>query len=87
MLSKNIVIDIPSKANTHPAAQLVQVACQFDSSVYFEDKDKKVNAKSIMGMMSLSIVSGSEIMVTTSGSDEAQAMEEIEAYLTSKRAS
>lgn len=87
MLTKNIIIDIPSKADTHPAAQLVQVACQFDSSVYFEDEDKKVNAKSIMGMMSLSIVPGRELVVITSGSDEDKAMEEIEAYLTSKRAS
>ena len=82
MVSKNITINIPSQKDARPTALLVQVACQFDSSIYVEVEDKKVNAKSIMGMMSLNILPGKELTVITKGNDEQQAMDEIEAYLT-----
>lgn len=84
MVSKNIKINIPSQTDARPTALLVQVACQFDSSVYVEVEDKKVNAKSIMGMMSLNILPGKELKVITKGNDEQQAMDEIEAYLTAR---
>jgi catabolite repression HPr-like protein len=47
-------------------------------------KKKKVNAKSIMGMMSLGLASGEEVTVIVEGSDEEEAMENIEKYLSSK---
>ena len=53
----------------------------YDSSIYLETNDKKVNAKSIMGMMTLGINAGEEVTVSTDGSDEAQAMDEMENYL------
>ena len=46
-----------------PVALLVQVASQFESNIYVEVEDKKVNAKSIMGMMTLSIVPGEEVTI------------------------
>ena len=55
MISKNITINIPTDMEARPVALLVQVASQFESNIYVEVEDKKVNAKSIMGMMTLSI--------------------------------
>ena len=64
-----------------PIAMLVQKASQFSSAVHIEIGSKKVNAKSIMGMMSLSVRSGDEVIVITNGDDEAEAAKEIETYL------
>lgn len=82
MISKNITINIPTNMEARPVALLVQVASQFESSVYVEVQDKKVNAKSIMGMMSLGFNSGEEVTIITKGADEEEAMKKIEAYLT-----
>jgi catabolite repression HPr-like protein len=84
MLSKKIVIKIPTGLEARPVALLVQVASQYESHVYVECEDKKVNAKSIMGMMSLGLPAGEEIIVTTDGPDEDVAMENIEKYLFGK---
>ncbi|MGN0205180.1 MAG: HPr family phosphocarrier protein [Coprococcus sp.] len=82
MISKNITINIPTNMEARPVALLVQVASQFESSIYVELQDKKVNAKSIMGMMSLSFNEGEEVTIITKGVDEEEAMDKIEAYLT-----
>ena len=82
MLNKNIVINIPNGLEARPVALLVQVASRFESSVYVETGDKKVNAKSIMGMMSMGLKSGDEVTISINGEDEEVAMENIEKYLT-----
>lgn len=64
-----------------PIAMLVQKASQYASSVHIEVGTKKVNAKSIMGMMSLTVYGGDEIVVVTEGADEEVAANEIETYL------
>lgn len=64
-----------------PIAMLVQKASQFKSVVHIEVGTKKVNAKSIMGMMSLSVCGGDEISVVTDGVDEEVALTEIVNYL------
>lgn len=84
MVTKKIVIKIPTGLEARPVALLVQVASKYDSSIYVECENKKVNAKSIMGMMSLGIAAGEEVTVTASGSDEVEAIENIEKYLSSK---
>ena len=84
MISKRIEIKLPEGLEARPIALLVQVASQYESSVYVESEDKKVNAKSIMGMMSLALPSGREIIVTVNGADEEKALENIEKYLSSK---
>ena len=63
---------------------LVQVASKYDSSVYLEAGDKRVNAKSIMGMMSLGLDTGEKVNVIVDGADEAAALEDIEKYLSGK---
>ena len=65
-----------------PIAHLVQLANQFKSQVYFEMDDKKVNAKSIMGMMSLVLSAGSHVTVVAEGQDEDEAVDALEKFLT-----
>lgn len=84
MVTKKILINIPTGLEARPVALLVQVASQYESSIYVECEEKKVNAKSIMGMMSLGLAAGEEVTVTAEGSDEEVAMENIEKYLSSK---
>ena len=60
---------------------LVQKASQFSSRVHIEVGNKCINAKSIMGMMSLSVGNGDEVVVVTEGADEVAAADEIELYL------
>ena len=62
-------------------AMLVQVASQYDSSIYVECDSRRVNAKSIMGMMTLELSEGESVNVTADGRDEERALEGIEKYL------
>ena len=84
MMQKPIQIKLETGLEARPVAMLVQVASQFESSVYINVNDNKVNAKSIMGMMSLGLASGEEITVTTDGKDEEAAIEGIEKFLSGK---
>ena len=61
---------------------LVQVASQFRSDIYLISGNKRVNAKSIMGMMSLGLIAGEDVTVTADGSDEKDAVSKIEKFLT-----
>ena len=84
MISKEITIRLENGLEARPVAMLVQVASKFDSSVYLEAGEKKVNAKSIMGMMSLGLDIGEKVTVIVDGEDEAAALEDIEKYLSGK---
>ena len=80
MIRKSVTINCEG-LEARPIAMLVQKASQFTSKVHIEIGNKKVNAKSIMGMMSLSVCGGDEIVVVTEGEDEEVAANEIELYL------
>lgn len=86
MVTKKIKIQIKSGLEARPVAVLVQVASQYSSKIYVECEDKKVNAKSIMGMMTLGLAAGEEVLVSADGEDEMNAMEEIEKYLSAANA-
>jgi catabolite repression HPr-like protein len=60
---------------------LVQVASQHESTIHIEADGKKVNAKSIMGMMSLGLDSGEALTVTAEGADEQASVDDIEKFL------
>ena len=81
MLEKSIKPQLDGQLEARPIAVLVQVASQYDSTVYLETEGRRINAKSIMGMMSLAASLGTEIRIITDGSDEEQAMAGMEAYL------
>ena len=80
MIKKAVTINCEG-LEARPIAMLVQKASQFSSKVHIEIGNKKVNAKSIMGMMSLSVCGGDEVVIVTEGTDEDVAASEIEAYL------
>lgn len=86
MITKKIRIQIKNGLEARPVAVLVQVASQFDSSIYVESGDKKVNAKSIMGMMALGLDAGEEVVVSADGYDESNAMADIEKFLSAVKA-
>ena len=81
MTKKSVEIKLQNGLEARPVAMLVQVASKYDSSIYLESAGKKVNAKSIMGMMSLGLDSGETVTVTADGNDEVAAVNEIEQYL------
>lgn len=84
MIKKPITIQLASGLEPRPVAVLVQVASQYNSKIYVEDGDRKVNAKSIMGMMTLGLDAGEEITLSANGDDENAAMESIEQYLSNQ---
>ena len=81
MITKSIEIKFPGGLEARPVAELVQLASRYDSTVHIEAQSKKVNAKSIMGMMTLSLSSGEEVTVIADGSDEADAVAGMESFL------
>ncbi|MCI9566224.1 MAG: HPr family phosphocarrier protein [Eubacterium sp.] len=84
MTTRDVTIGIKQGAETSPVAKCVQVASQFESRIYVEFETKKVNAKSIMGMMALGIVPGQTVKISADGEDETQAIDSIEKYLGNK---
>ena len=81
MISKPITIGISNGLEARPIALLVQVASQYASNIYLESQEKKVNAKSIMGMMSLKLSGGEDLTVVAEGVDEESAAKGIEKFL------
>lgn len=80
MIEKSIAVNV-GQGDARPIAMLVQVASQYKSSIKICQDNKMVNAKSIMGMMTLGLASGKELTVSVDGEDEADAMKNIEDYL------
>jgi catabolite repression HPr-like protein len=81
MKQQAIKIQLPNGLEARPVAMLVQIASKYASTVYIETQGKKVNAKSIMGMMSLGLGNGEEVTVVTDGTDEQEAIKEMLEYL------
>jgi len=85
MITKDVTIELQSGLEARPVAVFVQVASQFESSIYVQHDNKRVNAKSIMGMMTLGLPAGESITVSADGEDENVAIEEIEKFLSSDK--
>lgn len=77
MQVKKVVLNNEDGLHARAAALFVQVANKFSSNVYIEFDGKKVNGKSIIGVMSLGAFTGEEITITTNGVDEKEAIEEL----------
>lgn len=80
-MRKEMVVRIAGGLEARPIAVLVQVASQYESSIYLEAAGKRVNAKSIMGMMTMALKAGETMVVEATGADEAAAIEGIEKYI------
>ena len=80
MIEMPVVVRQEKGLDGRPIALLVQEASQYASKVYIKVEDKSINAKSIMGMMSLSLSEGEEVTIFTEGEDEEKAAEGIKTF-------
>ena len=81
MSRKEVVVSNVSKEHDNPIAELVQVACRFDSEIILESDNRKINAKSIMGIMAFNPSDGMKINIVANGEDEAEALSAMEKFL------
>ena len=81
MSKKNIIVSNVFKGHANPIAELVQMACKFDSEITLENNNRKINAKSIMGIMAFNPHEGMSVNIVTDGVDEQEALLAIERFL------
>ena len=81
MSNKEIVVSDVNREHDNPIAELVQVACQFDSNIVLENDNRKINAKSIMGIMAFNPTRGMTVNIVADGSDEQEALVAMEKFL------
>lgn len=83
MVKRTVTIQSDLDMDTRPVAHLVQEASQYSSKVCIEMDNKQINAKSIMGMMSLRLGKGISFTVVAEGEDEENAVNGVEAFFVS----
>ena len=81
MSRKEVVISVVSEEHDNPIAELVQVACRFDSEITLESDNRRINAKSIMGIMAFNPSKGMKVNIVAEGNDEREALVAMEKFL------
>ena len=81
MFSKEVVVRCESGLHNRQATYFVQKANEFDSNIWMESGNRKMNAKSLLGIMSLGIVTGAVVTLGASGPDAEDAVNALEALL------
>lgn len=81
MSKKEITVSNVTKKHDNPIAELVQVACQFDSNIILESDNRRINAKSIMGIMAFNPSKGMTVNIVADGADEEEALLAMEQFL------
>ncbi len=81
MFSKEIVVRCESGLHNRQATYFVQKANEFTCSIWIESENRKMNAKSLLGIMSLGIITGATVVVSASGPDAEEAVNALEALL------
>ena len=81
MFSKEIVVRCESGLHNKQATYFVQKANEFNSSIWLESANRKMNAKSLLGIMSLGIVTGTTVTLTAMGADAEEAVNALETLL------
>ena len=81
MINKEVVVRCESGLHNRQATYFVQKANEFESSIWLESGSRKMNAKSLLGIMSLAIVTGSTVTLSAIGPDEEAAVAALEALL------
>ena len=84
MTKRNIQVRLENGLEARPVALLVQEASKYESTIYIQSGERRVNSKSIMGMMSLGLDNGEKLEVSAEGTDEQAAVEGIEEFLSGK---
>lgn len=81
MFNKEIVVRCESGLHNRQATYFVQKANEFESSIYLISDNRKMNAKSLLGIMSLGIVTGATVTISAVGADAEEAVNALEALL------
>ncbi|MBR4016672.1 MAG: HPr family phosphocarrier protein [Oscillospiraceae bacterium] len=81
MFSKEVIVRCESGLHNKQATYFVQKANEFDSSIWMESGERKMNAKSLLGIMSLGIVTGAVVTLCASGPDAEAAINALESLL------
>ena len=83
MITKEVVINNQVGLHARPATFFIQKANEFKSSIWAEKEERRVNAKSLLGVLSLGIVKGTPITIIADGSDEEEAIATLSALIDS----
>ena len=75
MFVKDVMVENQVGLHARPATFFIQKANEYKSSIWVEKEERRVNAKSLLGVLSLGIVGGTPIRIIADGSDEQQAVE------------
>ena len=81
MFNKEVVVRCESGLHNRQATYFVQKANEFEANIWVESGSRKMNAKSLLGIMSLGIVTGSKVMLSAAGSDAEAAVNALEVLL------
>ncbi len=74
MYSENTVVKCASGLHNKQATYFIQKANDYRSSIWIEADERKINAKSLLGVLSMAIVTGTEVTITAEGPDEEEAV-------------
>lgn len=81
MITRNVTIQNNVGLHARPATFFIQKANSYKSSIWVEKDERRVNAKSLLGVLSLGIVKGTEITLIADGADESEALDGLEALV------
>jgi phosphocarrier protein HPr len=81
MIEKEVIIKNKSGLDSKPAALFIQKASNFKSAIWIENNERKANAKSLLGLLSLGVSSGTKVVLSADGDDELRAIDELVLYL------
>lgn len=81
MITREVTITNAIGLHARPATFFIQKANSYQSSVFVEREDRRANAKSLLGVLSLGIAQGMTVRIITEGADEAEAMEGLVALI------
>ena len=81
MFNKEVVVRCESGLHNRQATYFVQKANEFESSIWLESSNRKMNAKSLLGIMSLGIITGATVTLTAMGPDAEEAVNALEVLL------
>lgn len=81
MFSKEVIVRCQSGLHNRQATYFVQKANEFDSNVWLESGNRKINAKSLLGIMSLGLVTGASVILCANGTDAEAAVNALEELL------
>ena len=83
MYDKEVLVENQVGLHARPATFFIQKANEFNSSIWVEKEERRVNAKSLLGVLSLGIVGGTNIRIIADGADDEEAVESLVALIKS----